>query len=243
VNFNDLAIHVFLRNAFLDLPVREDAVILDLGCGTQPYRALYLPYFGRVVRADYDVRDRIDVRADASQLPFKDEAFDLVLFSEVIEHVSRPDIVIAEIARILKPDGQLLITWPFIYMLHELPNDYTRIGEFGMRELLSRNGMKFDKIAVRGDAVVVLVVLMEFLASGLFESIARILRLRRVSTFVTRYVLRPFFNWFYRLHIAVFRQRYVGTKGSEHTSLIGISGHLAHWPLGYCAKAVKRGGS
>lgn len=48
-------------------------------------------------------------KADAHKLPFKDESFDLVICTEVLEHVINPQGVIAEIKRVLKKDGIAII--------------------------------------------------------------------------------------------------------------------------------------
>lgn len=48
--------------------------------------------------------------ASASQLPFKDESFDLILFYETIEHVENPKECLMEIRRVLKKGGRLILT-------------------------------------------------------------------------------------------------------------------------------------
>jgi SAM-dependent methyltransferase len=50
--------------------------------------------------------------ADAAALPFNDQSFDAVLFLETLEHVRNPREVGAEIARVLRDDGIVLITTP-----------------------------------------------------------------------------------------------------------------------------------
>lgn len=52
------------------------------------------------------------VTGDVHALPFDDGAFDLVVCFEVIEHVDRQDDVIAELARVLAPDGILALSSP-----------------------------------------------------------------------------------------------------------------------------------
>lgn len=50
--------------------------------------------------------------ADVAKLPFEDGAFDLVVCFETIEHVEAPERVLAELRRVLAPDGALLISTP-----------------------------------------------------------------------------------------------------------------------------------
>lgn len=54
---------------------------------------------------------RVDLNADLP-LPFPDDFFDVVVCSEVLEHVFSPDEVLDEIARVLKPEGYAVITTP-----------------------------------------------------------------------------------------------------------------------------------
>lgn len=55
------------------------------------------------------------IEADASSLPFENESFDFVFCRDVIEHVLDEQLVFAEINRVLKPDGYLLLTTPNAY--------------------------------------------------------------------------------------------------------------------------------
>ncbi len=52
------------------------------------------------------------VAGDIAQLPFEDESLDLVIASEVMEHVPEPGLVLMGISRVLRPGGQLVITIP-----------------------------------------------------------------------------------------------------------------------------------
>ncbi len=52
------------------------------------------------------------VGADAESLPFADSAFDIVITSDVIEHLVRVDMHLADVARILRPGGQYLLKTP-----------------------------------------------------------------------------------------------------------------------------------
>ena len=51
-------------------------------------------------------------RADLARLPFRDGVFDIAISSHVAEHLTQPDRVFGELARVLKPGGRLLILTP-----------------------------------------------------------------------------------------------------------------------------------
>ncbi len=96
--------------------------ILEIGCSAG-YFTKYLSSIGRKVYGiDINSEHIADAAgrypsiqfqvADASKLPFKSESFDSVIMLEVIEHVGDEEQTIAEIHRVLKPSGKLLISTP-----------------------------------------------------------------------------------------------------------------------------------
>lgn len=125
-------------------------VVIDVGCGQQPYRP-YLRGFKHYIGFDsIDAPDRganPDVLGDALALPFASGCADGILCTEVIEHVTDPAGMLSEFARVLGPEGSVLLTSPFIWHLHDEPHDYWRFTQFGLRLLFERAG--FHVMAVR----------------------------------------------------------------------------------------------
>jgi SAM-dependent methyltransferase len=104
---------------------------LDLGSSWSPYAA----HFPNRVSCDIEARKEVDVVADAHNLPFKDSEFEVILCSEVLEHLHTPEKAASEIWRVLKPGGELILTTRFMFPMHDVPHDYFRFTESGMKYL------------------------------------------------------------------------------------------------------------
>jgi len=77
----------------------------------------------------------VDVAADAEQLPFPPDTFQRVECDAVLEHVRHPELVMAEIARVLAPGGYAHLVTPFCHPFHEYPRDFRRFSIDGLKEL------------------------------------------------------------------------------------------------------------
>lgn len=119
--------------------------LLDVGCGTQPYRSLFKvsEYVGLEIDTPQARTRNIAVAYyDGGAFPFESDSFDAVLCNQVLEHVFEPESFLAEIRRVLRPGGRLLLTVPFAWDEHEQPWDYARYSSFGLAALLGRNGFR-----------------------------------------------------------------------------------------------------
>jgi SAM-dependent methyltransferase len=110
--------------------------VLDVGCGEKPYEA-WTPRARRYVGIDVEPGPEVDlVIRPRSRWELPDDAFDAVLCTQVLEHAVDPDHVLAEIERVLRPGGRLIVSFPFIYNQHAFPGDYRRFSRSGARTLL-----------------------------------------------------------------------------------------------------------
>src|SRR3954470_22484498 len=92
--------------------------VLDVGCGSRPYESLFgaSNYVGLELDTPNNRSvDMADVYYDGKTFPFEANLFDSAVCNQVLEHVFEPDAFVREIARILKTDGKLLLTVPFVW--------------------------------------------------------------------------------------------------------------------------------
>ena len=120
--------------------------ILDVGCGSKPYKSLFdfKEYIGVDIENpghDHSSED-VDVIYDGKTLPFEAATFDSVITNQVFEHVFHPAAFLNEINRVLKPGGKLLLTVPFVWDEHEQPYDFARYSSFGVKHSLESNGFE-----------------------------------------------------------------------------------------------------
>ena len=108
--------------------------MLDIGGRVQPYRAL-LPGT-RYLALDIRSTPLVDVIASAEQIPFRDQGFDLVLCTQMLEYAPDPGRVLSEIHRVLKPGGRLLLSVPAMFP-QDADEDRWRFLPAGLRQLLS----------------------------------------------------------------------------------------------------------
>jgi ubiquinone/menaquinone biosynthesis C-methylase UbiE len=114
------------------------AHVLDVGAGGCPYKNLF-------EHCAYTSQDacplspnqihegrygRIDINSDVAAIPVRDGAFDVVLCTEVLEHVPDPAAALGEFARVLNRGGRLILTAPLGSGIHQQPyhfyGGYTR---------------------------------------------------------------------------------------------------------------------
>lgn len=79
---------------------------------------------------------------DGKNIPIKSGYIDSVICTQVFEHVFEPEIFLNEINRVLKKNGHLLLTLPFVWDKHKKPYDYSRYSSFGIKYLLEKKGFK-----------------------------------------------------------------------------------------------------
>lgn len=123
--------------------------VLDVGCGFMPYRTLVesVPAVERYVGMDIENpgtygEAKPDLKWNGERIPTDDASFDCVMATEVLEHCSQPRSVLAEIYRVMRPGGRFFATVPFVWNLHEIPNDEYRYTPYSLERLLTDAGFR-----------------------------------------------------------------------------------------------------
>ena len=95
-------------------------------------KSTYGIYFPNKVGIDVREGPGVDLVADVYKLPFDDNSFDVVLCMVVMEHLEDPKKAISEMKRVLKPGGMILVSTPFLFPIHDSPNDFWRFTKYGL---------------------------------------------------------------------------------------------------------------
>ncbi len=131
--------------------------LMDFGCGSKPYRSLF--FVDEYIGVDYEnpghshSNEYIDVFYDGKIIPFSDEHFDSILCSEVVEHVFNLEHILTELNRVLKPKGKMILTCPFVWNEHEVPNDFARYTQYALKDLLDKKGFEVIAYAKSGNFI------------------------------------------------------------------------------------------
>lgn len=139
---------------FLEKHASHDRT-LDIGCGDN----YYVNLFPNKISLDIDSKRKPDIVADVYNLPFVDNEFDIILCTEVLEHLIYPSCAISEMRRVLKPGGKLILTTRFVFPLHDAPGDYFRYTKYGLTELFK--DWQIESITAETQSLEAMAVLMQ----------------------------------------------------------------------------------
>ena len=141
-----------LRDRLKELIASEELspgkLIVDFGCGNMPYRSLFQDKFGEYLGADLQGNAQADLIIDADgRISVENESVDCVLSTQVLEHAEDPASYLNEAARVLVPDGSLILSTHGIWKYHPAPSDYWRWTKDGLVMQIERAGFQVLHVA------------------------------------------------------------------------------------------------
>jgi SAM-dependent methyltransferase len=137
-------------------------LVLDLGGKKTGKRGAFdsARYARRVIYVNLTATSQPDVCADGGALPLRAGSCDVVLCTEVLEHVEDPSRVLREVHRVLGANGSMILSAPFLYPVHEDPVDYARYTPQFWRSALDAAGFRLVALEPQGGLWSVLVDLV-----------------------------------------------------------------------------------
>jgi len=125
--------------------LQADMVLADIGAGQGEFSEIISRF--NSIAVDFYPYDGINIVCDfTSGLPFRSDSVDILLLSNVLEHVPEPEKLLRECFRVLKKKGVLLGSAPFIIGIHQKPYDFFRYTDVTLKRFMSIAG--FSDISI-----------------------------------------------------------------------------------------------
>jgi SAM-dependent methyltransferase len=151
---------VNFRRAYLDRllsTVSFTGDVLDIGGERKTTRGKFRP--PATTRSwkylNIDAKTQPDLCASADAIPLPDRSVDMVLLTEVLEHLEYPVAALRECRRILKSEGSIIITTPFLFPVHGDPHDFRRWTKDGLRSEVEGAGFEVLEVKPMGGMIAV----------------------------------------------------------------------------------------
>ncbi len=166
-NNNEIARKTWLQNTLAQIPAGMK--LLDAGAGELSNRIYcnhleyvsqdFCQYKGRtggaitegLQKSNWNT-SKVDIISDIVSIPVPNDSFDAVLCSEVLEHIPEPDKALDEFSRLLKQNGILIITAPFVSLVHMAPYHHcTGFSRYWYEYHLPLRGFIIKELSPNGD--------------------------------------------------------------------------------------------
>ena len=136
--------------------VDSSELVLDAGAGACPYKKYFS--YGKYESTDRDhpilnkiyTGDKHTFICDLDNIPIRNSSYEVVINTQVLEHVEYPQRVIDEFYRILRSGGKLFLTAPQGYELHGAPYHFFNFTKYGLESLFLNAGFQIIFIRPMG---------------------------------------------------------------------------------------------
>jgi SAM-dependent methyltransferase len=139
--------------------------VVDIGCGQMKYRKMIeeINNVEEYIGVDYYESKGVKIVADLNKtLPIEDDSFDTAICISVVEHLLEPQLALNEICRILKPGSYLLLSTPWIFPFHNVPDDYFRFSGKALNYMLEKAGFKIIENYPTGGKIRIISIFLVF---------------------------------------------------------------------------------
>ena len=174
--------------ALLKWRFKNSDVVLDIGCGEKPYYQQSIK--AKIVCVDIKHTEKVHVVCDAMSLPLKKSSFDGIICVNSLYYCSNPFMTIKEFSSILRKNGKLVLIMPFMYPIHDAPEDKYRFTEYGIKELLKEDFI-IKEIKTIGGIFYLPAVFFHSLIKGVPLMVPK--AIRKIISFFTIIILYPFY--------------------------------------------------
>ncbi|HFH9839316.1 TPA: class I SAM-dependent methyltransferase [Streptococcus suis] len=153
------SIHISYRRIAIDkfyfkhaVKWRKDSVCIDVGGKNKRKKGEFLlsRYIDNPICVNLNPAVEPDYLCDARNMPFGDEYADIIICSEMLEHVDGVDDVLKEIHRVLKTNGRAYICVPFSMHIHSKPYDFGRYTDEFWRQHFTKFGFEVLELEEQG---------------------------------------------------------------------------------------------
>lgn len=130
-----ILLDIEIENIINNLKDNNIEKLLDIGAKNSPYIDSLTKICDDYMTLDIDINTNPDICGDIHNINWEDNYFDVVVATEVLEHLHDPKLAINQINRILKPGGICILSVPFLYPYHPDPQDFYRYTIDGLYSL------------------------------------------------------------------------------------------------------------
>ena len=146
---------IYLTHSFISKAISAkldcfNGKLLDVGSGNSPYSLIFKDRISHYISMDYlpilngEGCSKPVIYSNGKKIAVKSNSIDSILCTQVLEYIDFPDEFLREFHRVIKPDGKVIITVPFMYPVHHKELDFFRYTDLGIKKILERNGFQVN---------------------------------------------------------------------------------------------------
>jgi len=181
--------------------------ILDVGCGRKPHAKFFkntITYLG----IDANKNSKADIIAAAEYLPFRDDSFDVVICTQVLEHMEDPKKSLIEIKRVLNEKGVLLLSTHGFWLEEHEVKDYWRWTLQGLKKLLKECNLTLHYTSSMKPTASLMQTLLFFIPQKVFFS--PVIALLNILSIGLNFILKNRGPKLYSVHFIIAKHSKVG---------------------------------